>query len=428
MKFSPTFKIEELPSFLSRFMDVAGIEAWDKKIAWLKQELTDNPYMEEWLREYHGTELRLCALLVDISDSGQYPQTISDEPLYELFSFAAGFVKIYDNSSCKGKTRLKGMLLDGLKTDKGLASLKHEISTAIHLMIRDFDVEFYDLENDGGGVDFIARGNGIELEIECKVFTGDLGRKIHKRRALTLYKTLLPKLEKIYQSASRGILIRITIPDRLTPCPDQHRGIVDSVSSAVLRGTEKTHTDVCDIAVHDFEINRSPFSVSRIDDLDRSMVADFVSSITGISKLNPNLVILFSPGTRAVVAFLESAKPDNVLSGMGRQLREAAKGQFSSSRPGILAVHVHALTAEQLTNLYNLQSTDPKNPTGLRVMTSRLLESSSRNHIHTVCYKANGAIDFDSASGVTSGTGVTYSMRNRNNPDCEDQRYQIFQA
>lgn len=411
---------------LSQFMDVAGIAAWDKKIAWLKQELTDNPHMEEWLREYHGTELRLCELLVEINDSGKYPQTTSDEPLYELLSFAAGFVRIYDNSSDKGKKRLKGMLLDGLKTDKGLASLKHEISTAIHLMIRDFDVEFHDLENDKGGMDFIARGNGIELEIECKVFTGDLGRKIIKRHALTLYNILLPKLEKIYQSASRGILIRITIPDRLTRSPSQHHEIVDSVSSAVLRGSLKTHTEVCDVEVHDFEISESPFSVSRKEDINRSMVADFVSSITGISKLNPNCAILFSPSTRAVIAFLESAKPDNVLSGMDRQLREAAKGQFSSSRPGILAVHVHALNADQLTNLYNLQSTDPQNPTGLRIMTSKLLESPSRNHIHTVCYKANGAIDSDAASGITSGKGVTYSIRNRNNPNYEDQRYQIF--
>lgn len=64
--------------------------------------------------------------------------------------------------------------------------------------------------------DFIARRDGAELEVECKMFTSDIGRQIHKRRMLVLHHQLRDVITRIYSSAKTGIAICITIPDRLT--------------------------------------------------------------------------------------------------------------------------------------------------------------------------------------------------------------------
>ncbi len=111
----------------------------------------------------------------------QFPVHVRDHRHYKLYGFVV--VRIYEQLSLTGQKRLRGMQRDGLQPHNNLLSLQHEILTAVHLMGRGYDVEMNDLEN-GSGVDFIASLRGLELEIECKMFTGDIGRQIHRRKAL----------------------------------------------------------------------------------------------------------------------------------------------------------------------------------------------------------------------------------------------------
>lgn len=67
-------------------------------------------------------------MTASIQGCGGYRSTESSS--YPLFAFAAGVVRIYSKLSEKGKKRIRGMLLDGLKPDNNLMSLQHEVSTA----------------------------------------------------------------------------------------------------------------------------------------------------------------------------------------------------------------------------------------------------------------------------------------------------------
>ena len=87
---------------------------------------------------------------------------VRDGVHYSLYAFVAGVVRIYEQLSTAGQTRLKGMLFHELRPDENLLSLQHEILTAVHLVARGFDVELNDIENGAGGVDFIARRDGAE--------------------------------------------------------------------------------------------------------------------------------------------------------------------------------------------------------------------------------------------------------------------------
>ena len=130
--------------------------------------------MREYQSERHGLELTFRSLLSDQRRTGRFPITVKNDAQYRLYAFAATIVRIYEQLSVPGNVRLRGMLLDGLKPDNNLLSLQHEINTAVHFVSRGFDLDFNDIEK-GSGVDFIARYDGIELEVECKMFTGDLG-------------------------------------------------------------------------------------------------------------------------------------------------------------------------------------------------------------------------------------------------------------
>lgn len=410
---------------LRRFVEIAGEVMLAKKFAWIERELAENRFMEEWLNEYHGLERTLSFVMGVLLESGGIPAGLPSQAQYELYGFVAGFVRIYERLSEKGKRRLRGMLLDGLKSDKGLASVVHEVKTAIHLISRGFDVEFNDMEI-GSGVDYIARKNGAEIEMECKVFTGDLGRQIHKRRLLSLYKTLVPAMQLIEREELMGVVVRVILPGRLTPSVEQEQEIVAAVTSAAMQRVSRVHTSACDVETLDFPILGSPFTAAHPGELSRKDVIEFLSRLLGVVDLNTNLALTFTPGQKAVVVLVESAIPDQVLKGMERQLREAAKGQFSRTRPGILAAHVHAMTGAQLIALDKLAVTESQKPTGLRIMTSALLNSENRKHIHTVSYQARGQLAHEEASGAMTEQGVSYFIVNPHNEHATDHEYRIF--
>ena len=155
--------------------------------------------------------------------------------------FAAGAVRIYEQLSERGKARFRGMLRDGLQPGSSLLALQHEVVTAVHLVSRGYDVQMNDLEG-GSGVDYIASKDGLEIEVECKFFTGDLGRKIHRGKVLILHRYIADVVKDVFQRASKGLLVRVEIPDRLTCQPQQLEAIKRSLSIALLSGEAVVRT------------------------------------------------------------------------------------------------------------------------------------------------------------------------------------------
>ncbi len=422
MRFSIEIRDTEVLDILHALMQITGIEAWKRRFDWLQRELNENPFMEDWLRERCAVEWAMREVLSDPSVRSDRPFTVLTQSQYELVAFAASIVRCHEYLSEGARRRLRGMLLDGLKEDKGLLSIQHEMTTAVHLIHRGFDVEFQDMEH-GGGVDFVATKDDVEIEVECKMFSADLARKIHRRRSAVLYKELAEVLTQTYNSATKALIVAVTIPDRLTPAIAQHRGIEAAVRKGLLQGEAMIRTEHCTVQTWDFPINESPFSEARTE-ISRNEIDQFVRARTGRS--NANLMILFSPGQRAVILSVASEKQDEVLEGMRRQLRDAAKGQFTGRRPAMLAVQLHALTADQLVGLGQLDTSSRSTATGLQIMTSDFLQRPSSAHIHTVVYRSHGVFDNSGGGGAARAAESSYLIKNRNHPSYADPRFGIF--
>jgi hypothetical protein len=191
----------------------------------------------------------------------------------------------------------------------------------------------------------------------------------------------------------------------------------------LLSGNAITQTEYCCVRVSDFPVDSSPFNKAP-EQLSRTEVNQFVLERTGRS--NSTLIIMFSPKRRAVILLLESEKSDDVLKGMRHQLREAAKGQFSKTRPAFLAVQLHDLTADQLGDLARSDSSWRGNATGLQIMTSDFLQSPSRAHIHTVVYRSHGALSDQKQDGAKRADGIAYMIKNGFHPLHKDTRYAVF--
>jgi hypothetical protein len=256
MRFRTDISTAEIPGFIAQMLNITGVEPWVKRIEWLNRENAENEYMGEWLKNRFAVEFALQRWLVK-ADSIVEDTATPDASTYELLAFATGIASIYHQLRPHAQNRLRGQLLDGLKSETGLLPLQLEVSTITHLVRAGYSVEPHDLEA-GGGYDFLASKDGLEVEVECKLLSGDIGRKIHKRLFAKLAHALTPVLTQLFQAASTGLLVRITLPERLTAAPQQHEAIVQSVAKGVVG--DGIATDACSVRLYEFEIASSPFA------------------------------------------------------------------------------------------------------------------------------------------------------------------------
>lgn len=242
----------------------------------------------------------------------------------------------------------------------------------------------------------------------------------------SLHKYLAETVIQEYRSAQKGRLIRITLPDRLHCTPTQLGGIKSTLADALSGDRSFSASQHCEVEVVEFDVAASPFNVGP-EHLTREAISEFV--LARLGRDNKEMMILFSPGKQAIVALVESAKADQVLKGVYRQLREAAMKQFTKTRPGILSVQFQDLSAEDIAAIGKADATDRNKATGLQLMTSHFLNSPNRVHILTVAYRSHGnLVEHDEGGGQKShrAQGIGYFVRNPHNPFYDDPRSRAF--
>src|SRR5262245_9142716 len=103
MRFPIDLHESEIVPTLTRLLAVTGEARWLKKFQTLGQQFKENPFLREWMIERHGVELKLAELLVRQAREGRFPVALQDHLQYELYAFAAGVVRIYDQLSPRGQ-------------------------------------------------------------------------------------------------------------------------------------------------------------------------------------------------------------------------------------------------------------------------------------------------------------------------------------
>lgn len=146
MHFDIEVKDTEIVSLLERFIAITGEAPWIRKFKVLQQQGSDNPLLKQWQLDRSGIEMKLGHLLARQESEGRLPIQLEDQRHYDLYSFVAAIVRIHEKLPPAAQHRLKGMLLDGLKPDNNLLSVQHEVITAVHLVLRGYEIECNDLE------------------------------------------------------------------------------------------------------------------------------------------------------------------------------------------------------------------------------------------------------------------------------------------
>jgi hypothetical protein len=427
MLFDPNFRIQEFPELWAEFIQITGSDRWKQRVAKLRQWTGQN-FLSSLILHKYSLELTFDTLQKHRKNTGRHKLNASNltEEEYVLYAFIAFTVRVYRQLSDKGRSRLKGMLTDGLQSDNGLASLQHEMLVAAQLMYRRFDVAFSDIEG-SGGFDFLATRNKVEIEVECKVGGADKGRKIRVDELAILHKYLETIINDLrLKSVSK--IIRVIVASRLGVNQPFLESIRDSVQECIRDGLSGKQTDEYKVEVSDFdyqsseiyhraEINPDYYSSERTD--------RFIREIS--NGRSPYATIDGSP-TAAVVLTVESEKEDTVLQSIINDIKDSAKAQFSKTRPGAFFFKLPHLSTDDLEELIRKDKlVDPSEPAGLATMIKDLLSREDLRHIYAVAFLSGSLIERErKLLGFRQSHIPTRIFYSFSHPASTDPEYQIF--
>ncbi len=423
MLFLPQLYTSDIPAVVNTFIGITGITEWERRTKWIAQQIGENDLLGEYFGQIYSLEMEFARFMQEWAETGNVPVSLTTVERYRLLAFMATTAMVYERLTPRGQTRLRGMILAGLRDD-GLTPLQQEMTTVTHLMLRNFDVTFSDFESDSR-FDFLARKDDIELEIECKRVGVSLGRKIPRLETLQLHRRIHEEVEPTFSPLRSGLLMRVILPERLTRNVEQQRAIAATVGAAFRTGVERDEPR-CRVELHDFEIAGTPFE--NPSDESKNAMRAYIASRFGVK--NRELMILAGKrGTRALVISLESMQSDGVMDRLFEQLSDSANDQFSKKRPGMLCVQFVDLTNEQIQRI---DSTSEKanglqQPSYIWQRTSEFLSSDRRSHILAIAFRGHGVVG--SARDAPEGTreeGNTFFVTNDYHPNARDRRYSIF--
>jgi hypothetical protein len=368
----------ELPAIFRQLFAIAPIDLWRRRSDELAGRERQNPFLGRYFDEKYSTERMLPQVLSYRKSTGRYPSIggTRDHEIFKLYSFATALTRVYANLSSRAQGRLRGMVRDGLNRESGLAPVALEMAVATHLSNGGFDVDFVDLEGQQR-FDFLARKEGIELEVDCKTVSGDVGRPVHRHRALELFHLIQSALaEQVNKCQSKAV--RIIIPDSLHGSSEYMGRLSHLVLRSIREQRDLSAQGLGEVRLTDLDAANGAFG--RAEEPSEDELAQIILNTFGTP--DAHAISMHSPGIAAVVAVIGSRKTSGVVDGIYRPLKSSAKRQFTRRNPALLAVRLTDLTSPQLDQL----ALDESN--GFGAICNRLFAKENRHHLYGVVFLA----------------------------------------
>jgi hypothetical protein len=417
MRISITVNEDELPERFRQVFKILPQDVWRRRAVDLANRERQNPHLGDYFDERYTIERFLDRALVHWSRRNRFPPVRGPDGgrYYQLYSFIHILSSVYPCLSPRGHLRVQGYLRHGLQSEVGLAAFAHELAVAVHLWSAGFDVEFTDIE-ERARFDILATKDGLHLEVDCKTASADVGRQIHRRRALELWHRINPILARLLKTGGERT-VDIVLPGRLHGAEAYMNAVAKVVSDAIDQGKSLSMADIADVSLGEFDLQDEPFLATE-----PSQALERV--VERLGRVNREVVCLGSREEHAaVVAIVSSREPDKVAEGIYRALKESAAGQFSGTNPVLLATHLQDLSPHQLRELAS-------GPSALGAISNRLFGGKHREHLFGVAFVSpadmpSEAIDIYGAALSSRGTALLF--RREDHPLSQDPRLVLFE-
>jgi hypothetical protein len=319
--------LDQLATYLPRFLALVGRERWFKRADQLDAEQRRSPYRWKIVADYHWLELAISFQCDVLAKEGRLLPEYADMQIRAGLHFAATVVEVHNALNAKGKKTLTGRLRDALKAETGFAALYLEMDIAQRLAVGGFCLEFPDLDGTGR-YDLAFSREGISGEVECKSISADAGRKIHRKDFYRFIEAMAPAFAAQMERSRREVIL-VELVDRFSANLNEQKQLRHAVTDMLLNG------EAGNVAEPPFEITRLDFD----HELQGTIITDQVILNAACQKKwgqNCHAAGAITEDTGCLIV-MRSKKDDDPSKPLLAAMRKAST-QFSGKRPGFIAV------------------------------------------------------------------------------------------
>ena len=420
---------KDIPEIYDRFSKEIGEGCWKERVASIRQEIKGNPL----LHEYHQQESSIAFQLEQLRDlkgrfGGVAVQQYNDHSHYSASSFAAQVLSVIKAVNGLGAERFRSRVRACIKNNPSdLRALRLELATATHFLRQGKKVSWPEMAQsyvEGQRIyDLLVEDIGPNgLELECKSFSEDKGRKITRREALDFFWLIRSQNWKKLKLSPDGVAVVVTVEKRLPVAYKDRVALSDLVSSLALSG----RTGIAEfngVTVNVIRFEPSPFN-ALIEKSTQSEHRRLLDQLTGTE--NKEIVAMSTSLNGALVFVLQSKEDDTLMSSIERTLKDSASNQFSRSRAGVMVAGLEGLNPDQLISLAMQDKDGEDLPTALRVYASRILDSPGRDHLVGTVFLSSSDLRHVTNDAVSSSS-TSYHFLKRESPFWSDEFSGLFQ-
>lgn len=384
----------DIPKIFGSFRNLIGESAWTRQAKKVRELVKRHRFRRDYLDSENAVTLALehCTELVrrhgDIP-----PKETMNRQIYPAIAFAAHVNSLVLAYPAKKKL-LRNRVRAAFSNPEDLRAFLFELRIATHFVKRGKNVRFPEMEGTGNHDLDIADIGRFGLQVECKSFSEDKGRRIHRKDAALFWEALVKQMSPFIRDLSSNIAIVVTVPGRLPTAHSKQASLAQEVAAQLLVGKKHFASPQVRVRIEDLDPDLIPASSDGAEPPFR----DLIDTLT--STKNNEAMIHVNKNGNSVVFVVQSQKKDNVLEYAFDTLREAAK-QVDSTRPAFLMASFEGISDAQLVDV----AQEDAKPTALRIRTSEFLDSESRNHLVGVGFFARSSLTETSSNELdTSGS------------------------
>lgn len=420
----------DIPAIYERFAREIGERNWKERVSSVKQEIKGNPF----LQRYHLQESAIAFQLEQLRELQQRfgrvaVMAYNDHSHYPAASFAAQVLSVIDASDSKLADRFRARVRACIRTNPAdLRALRLELMTATHFLRAGKTVSWPEMSGqhvEGQRVcDLLIEDLGpLGLEIECKSFSEDKGRKISHREALEFFWLVRSKHWNRLRAGSTGVALVMTVERRLPTAYKDRVALSELAASQSLSGQPGV-LEMDGVTVQTLSFDAPLFGAKlEMSGVGRDHQRRLFDELTGTT--NKETVAMSTEAGGALVLTIQSKEDDTLMDNIVRTLKDSASTQFTGQRAGMMVAGLDGLSAEQLLNIATRDQDPDEVPTALRMHASRFLGSTGRDHIVGAVFLSSSGLRPAVADTLDSGA-TAYNFPKRQSPFWSDDFSGLF--
>ncbi|HEY8024997.1 MAG TPA: hypothetical protein VIF60_10555 [Burkholderiaceae bacterium] len=250
--------------------------------------------------------------------------------------------------------------------------------------------------------EFVARKQGLELEVECKQLSIDTGRRVARLDFCQFCDLLYQQLRPLELMGD----LHVDVDERLSNKRQDQVRMVSDIVKTLKRGKGEGVFDWGNVTMHMLPDDRALIDFARVEAAhlrNKPLQAHFAMMARDRD----------GSATAPIAVSLTCRKADGVLKCVYDTLADAARIQLSGIRPGVICLFIPGI--EDFNDLAQ--------GSGLEAITRKFFDSENRSHVAGVVYSSNELIA-RSVAGVNFSTqALAYRNLSCRFPEVEAFRF-----